>query len=84
MAITIDAYTVVAQLRRVQHLLDSDKLPTPNSTILADDDLWRCSFMTHSDANIFGGRGNFTTAGGLLLPATPLIAVVLGLIVWLR
>jgi tetratricopeptide (TPR) repeat protein len=50
MAITIDAYTVVAKLKSVQRLLSEGTLPLPNSTVLADDDLWRCSFMIHGDA----------------------------------
>ncbi len=53
MAIPIEGYTVVAQRDRIQDLLDSEKVPTPNATVLADDYLWRCSFMTEGDATRF-------------------------------
>jgi tetratricopeptide (TPR) repeat protein len=50
MAIPIEGYTVVAQRDRIQELLDNEKVPNPNVTVLADDHIWRCSFMTHEDA----------------------------------
>jgi Flp pilus assembly protein TadD len=53
MAIPIEGYTVVAQRVRIQHLLDEQKVPSPNAAVLADDHLWRCSFMTHHDAAHF-------------------------------
>jgi tetratricopeptide (TPR) repeat protein len=53
MAIPIEGATVVAQRARIQPLLDNGEIPIPNSTVLADDDLWRCSFMTQVDAEAF-------------------------------
>lgn len=53
MAIPIKGYTVVARLDRLQHLLDAKKVTFPNSTILNDENLWRCSFMTEDDASKF-------------------------------
>jgi tetratricopeptide (TPR) repeat protein len=53
MAIPIEGYSVVAQRSRIQHLLDAGQIPLLNATVLADDHLWRCSFMTSDDANHF-------------------------------
>ena len=53
MAITIEGFTVVAQLERLQPLLDRDAMVAPNGTALADKHIWRCSFMAHVDAQKF-------------------------------
>lgn len=53
MALPIEGYTVVAQRSRIQDLLDRKEITIPNSTALADDDLWRISFMTAADASAF-------------------------------
>ncbi|MEM9345630.1 MAG: tetratricopeptide repeat protein [Planctomycetota bacterium] len=50
MAVPIEAYTVVAQKERVIDLIESGQLQAPNHRGLADDHLWCCSFMAHSDA----------------------------------
>jgi len=50
MAIAIEGFTVVAKRDLVLPLLDAGALSAPNSTAIADDDLWRCSFMSQSDA----------------------------------
>src|SRR6185295_1087166 len=53
MAIPIEAYSVVVQRERIQPLLDSVKISIPNATSIADDDLWRCCFMSLDDAKQF-------------------------------
>jgi len=53
MAIPIEGYTVVAQRDRIQHLLDQEKVTIPTPTVVTDDHLWRCSFMTEADAARF-------------------------------
>ncbi|MEM9420379.1 MAG: hypothetical protein AAGA25_15225 [Planctomycetota bacterium] len=55
MAITIEAYTVVAQKARIAEALEAGEIPIPN-TPLADDHLWRCSFMAHADALAFADK----------------------------
>jgi hypothetical protein len=50
MAIPIEGYSVVAQKGRIERLLATGAITAPNRTVLADDDLWRCSFMEQSDA----------------------------------
>lgn len=53
MAIPIEGFSVVAQLERIQPLLDNDAVEIPNATALADKHIWRCSFMAHADAQKF-------------------------------
>jgi len=53
MAVTIEGYTVVAQLPRVQRLLDDGSVKIPNSTALSDSHIWKCSFMALDDARKF-------------------------------
>jgi hypothetical protein len=53
MAITIEGFTVVAQLTRIQPLLDAGSIEAPNSTALHDGHIWRCSFMASVDAHNF-------------------------------
>lgn len=53
MAIPIEGYSVVVRRKRIQHLLDVGKIEIRNSTAIADDDLWRCSFMIMEDASKF-------------------------------
>ena len=53
MALPIEGFTVLAQKSRIAHLLDSQAVEVPNSTALADDDLWRCCFMAEADASKF-------------------------------
>lgn len=53
MAVTIEGYSVVAQKARIQHLLEEQAFAIPNSTTLADEHLWKCSFMAHADAKQF-------------------------------
>ncbi len=55
MALPIEGFSVVAQLERIQHLLDDDKVMVPNATALHDAHLFRCSFMARSDAEKFLG-----------------------------
>ena len=50
MAIPIEGFTVVAKRERIQPLLDNEQVSILNATTLADDDIWRCSFMTLDDA----------------------------------
>ena len=50
MAIPIEGFSVVAQLPRVQHLLDEGKLNAPNSRGIQDKHIWCCSFMAETDA----------------------------------
>ncbi|MGE3241516.1 MAG: tetratricopeptide repeat protein [Pirellulales bacterium] len=50
MAVPIEGFSVVAQRDRIQHLLDDGQFVAPNATALADDHLWRCSFMVREDA----------------------------------
>ena len=49
MAITIEGFTVVAQLDRIQDLLENDSFESPRRSI-KDDELWKCSFMAQDDA----------------------------------
>ena len=53
MAVTIEGFTVVVQKARLQHLLEAEAFEMPNSTALADEQLWKCSFMAHADAGKF-------------------------------
>lgn len=53
MAIPIEGFTVVAKRERIQPLLDNEQVSILNATTLADDDIWRCSFMTLDDATAF-------------------------------
>src|SRR5262245_15467309 len=53
MAVTIEGFTVVAQLTRIQHLLDAGSIVAPNSPALHDGHIWRCSFMAKADAQNF-------------------------------
>jgi tetratricopeptide (TPR) repeat protein len=53
MALPIEGYCVVAQKARIDHLLEDGLIETPDGTSLADDDIWRCSFMAESDARKF-------------------------------
>ncbi len=53
MVIPIEGFSVVAQLERIQPLLDNDAVEIPNATALADKHIWRCSFMAHADAQKF-------------------------------
>ena len=53
LAIPIEGYSVVAQKARIAHLLEKNAIETPNVTALADDDIWRCSFMTEANAQKF-------------------------------
>ena len=53
MAVPIEGYTVVVKRARIQHLLDAESFPIPNSKALADDELWICSFMAEADAERF-------------------------------
>ena len=50
MAVTIEGYTVVAQRRRIEHLLDAGDIPIPNATPIGDAHIWRCCFMSEPDA----------------------------------
>jgi tetratricopeptide (TPR) repeat protein len=50
MAIPIEGYSVVAQKARIAFLLESHAFDIPNSTALGDNDIWRCCFMTQTDA----------------------------------
>jgi tetratricopeptide (TPR) repeat protein len=50
MAVTIEAFTVVVKYERVHDLLQNEALKIPNSTALADDHLWKISFMAETDA----------------------------------
>lgn len=56
MAVPIEGYSVVAKLERVRPLLDEGSIVAPNSTALADDDIWRCCFMAEADARSFIDR----------------------------
>ena len=53
MAIPIEGYTVIVKKDRIEPLIDSGEIVPPNATPVADDDLWRCSFMTEADATRF-------------------------------
>src|SRR5262245_16075132 len=53
MAIPIEGYSVVAQLERIRPLLESKQLRGPGAAVIADDDLWRCAFMSMDDAAAF-------------------------------
>lgn len=53
MAIPIEGFSVVAQLDRIQPLLESNVIEIPNATYLSDKHIWRCCFMTHVDAQKF-------------------------------
>lgn len=56
MAVPIEAYTVVAQKERMIPLLENEQIELPNSTALADDHIWCCSFMAHGDALTFADQ----------------------------
>ena len=58
MALPIEGFSVVAQLDRIQHLLEKDAIEIPNATALSDKYIWRCSFMAHADAQKFAGSLN--------------------------
>ena len=71
MAIAVEAFCVVGNLQTIDaaDLLSRDALTdlAPNSNVLNDDDLWRCSFMAESDAAAFLERLNeigFSTTTG--------------------
>jgi tetratricopeptide (TPR) repeat protein len=53
MSITIEGFSVVAKRALVQPFLDDDTITPPNLMHLGDDDIWRCSFMSHDDAAAF-------------------------------
>lgn len=53
MALPIEGYSVVAQLPRIQRLLDDGSLKIPNATALSDTHIWKCSFMAMDDARKF-------------------------------
>src|SRR5262245_20029500 len=53
MALTIEGFTVVAQLERIESLIEQQQVELPNGTSLADGLLWRCSFMAEDDATRF-------------------------------
>lgn len=53
MAVPIEGYSVVAQRTRIDHMLEDGSIEEPNSTVLADDDIWRVSFMAELDAQRF-------------------------------
>jgi len=54
MAIAIEGYSVVGRKNHIDDIypggVDALTASAPNSTVLADDHLWRCSFMAISDA----------------------------------
>jgi hypothetical protein len=53
MAVTIEGYAVVAQRRRIEHLLDAGDIPILNATPIGDAHIWRCCFMVQQDARDF-------------------------------
>ncbi len=53
MAVAIEGFSVVAQLDRIQRLLDDGSVRPPNSTALSDPHLWKCGFMAKADAEKF-------------------------------
>lgn len=53
MAVTIEGFTVVVKYDRIRDLLQNGALKIPNSTALADDHLWKISFMAETDARKF-------------------------------
>jgi tetratricopeptide (TPR) repeat protein len=57
MAIAIEGYTVVGLKSRIAEEyaggVEALSQAVPNATALADDDLWRCSFMASEDVNRF-------------------------------
>jgi len=53
MAVPIEGYSVVAQISRIQRLLDDGSLKMPNATVLSDTHIWKCSFMALDDARKF-------------------------------
>lgn len=53
MAITVEGFTVIARLDRIQPVLDNGALTIPNGTALSDTHLWRCGFMAKADAQKF-------------------------------
>ena len=71
MAIAIEAYSIVALKERIEDNYDGG-LPAfatlvSNGTCLADDDLWRCSFMVPEDASLFlqqANQGGLNTSQG--------------------
>ena len=50
MAVAIGGYAVVVKQECIESLLAANLVSPPNSTALADDSLWVCSFMTTEDA----------------------------------
>jgi hypothetical protein len=60
MAIAIEGYTVVGLKARIQEKYQGGLTAlsgvVPNSTELADDDIWRCAFMAEADAQRFVGQ----------------------------
>ena len=65
MAIAIEGYSVVGRKDHIDDIypggVEALTASAPNSTVLADDHLWRCSFMAMSDARRFVRR--LTDAG---------------------
>jgi tetratricopeptide (TPR) repeat protein len=53
MPVAIEGFSVVAQVDRIQHLLDGGSVRPPNATVLFDSHLWKCSFMAKGDAEKF-------------------------------
>ncbi len=53
MAVPIEGFSVVAQLNRIQHLLENGSIQPPNSNALSDEHLWKCGFMAKGDAQRF-------------------------------
>jgi hypothetical protein len=55
MALPIEGFSVVAQLERIQPLLENGAVAIPNATALSDAHIWRCCFMAQADAQKFLG-----------------------------
>jgi tetratricopeptide (TPR) repeat protein len=53
MAVPIEGYSVVAQFARIEPLLKDGSVKIPNATALADQHIWKCSFMALDDARKF-------------------------------
>lgn len=53
MAVTIEGFTIVVKKERIEPLLSAQLIVPPNNTPLADDNIWRCSFMAKEDADKF-------------------------------
>lgn len=71
MAIAIEAYSIVALKERIEDNyeggLQAFSSLISNGTVLADDDLWRCSFMVPEDAGHFleqASQGGLNTSQG--------------------